>query len=394
MAEKLGFVLVNPYSIRKMRTGGIIARLLRRPGLHLIGAELFAPSQKLVDEFIASILRDNHSAETRHVYVDYIRKNYTPNPNFQERPRVLLLLFKGENAPQRLQEEVGVVSTEGQGGETIRDTYADFVKDKEGNVLYFEPAVITFGEDEKILEKLNIWARHAEKESGLLSDLLPKTKSKNSEQTLVILKPDNFQWPSSRVGTIIDHFSRAGLRIAAMKVVQMSVAMAEAFYQSVREIFSERFQELIEDKIKRALAHEFEITLPDGLAHQVMLRIKEDYAENEFAKIIKFMTGHHPTDLKSAKEKKQAGTEKSLAIVYEGVDAVKKIRGILGATDPNKAAPATVRKEFGQTVMINTAHASDSVKNAQREMKIIEIEKSNLKEILRHDPSLMKGRKK
>ena len=53
-----------------------------------------------------------------------------------------------------------------------------------------------------------------------------------------------------------------------------------------------------------------------------------------------------------------------MAIVYQGVDAVRKIREVLGPTDPRKAQAGTIRKEFGQTIMINAAHASDAKENA------------------------------
>jgi nucleoside diphosphate kinase len=61
-------------------------------------------------------------------------------------------------------------------------------------------------------------------------------------------------------------------------------------------------------------------------------------------------------------------------VVYEGIDAVRKIRDLLGATDPSKARPGSVRREFGTSIMVNAAHASDSVENARREMKIIEVD--------------------
>ena len=54
--------------------------------------------------------------------------------------------------------------------------------------------------------------------------------------------------------------------------------------------------------------------------------------------------------------------------------AVEKIRGILGPTDPSKAQPGSVRREFGRDVMVNAAHASDSPENAARELKIIKPE--------------------
>jgi nucleoside diphosphate kinase len=68
--------------------------------------------------------------------------------------------------------------------------------------------------------------------------------------------------------------------------------------------------------------------------------------------------------------------------VYQGEDAVQKIREVLGPTDPSKAPPGSIRKEFGQTIMINAAHASDSIENARREMKIVQVEENNLKPLI------------
>jgi nucleoside diphosphate kinase len=57
---------------------------------------------------------------------------------------------------------------------------------------------------------------------------------------------------------------------------------------------------------------------------------------------------------------------------------VRKIRDVLGPTDPSKAPPGSIRREFGSTIMINAAHASDSAENAQREMRIVRIAQENL----------------
>ena len=50
---------------------------------------------------------------------------------------------------------------------------------------------------------------------------------------------------------------------------------------------------------------------------------------------------------------------------------MRKIRDVLGPTDPSKAPPGSIRREFGQTIMINAAHASDSEENARREFSIV-----------------------
>ena len=62
--------------------------------------------------------------------------------------------------------------------------------------------------------------------------------------------------------------------------------------------------------------------------------------------------------------------------------APHKILDVLGPTDPAKAPPGSIRKEFGQTIMINAAHASDSVENAKREMAIVRVEENNFKALI------------
>ena len=50
MAVELSYVLLTPYSIRKSRTGGIVARLISRTGLELVAARMFAPSRELTSD--------------------------------------------------------------------------------------------------------------------------------------------------------------------------------------------------------------------------------------------------------------------------------------------------------------------------------------------------------
>jgi len=90
------------------------------------------------------------------------------------------------------------------------------------------------------------------------------------------------------------------------------------------------------------------------------------------------MAGRKPSDC-PAELRNVPGTEKCIALVYQGVDAVSKTRDVLGPTDPAKAPPGSIRREFGQTIMVNAAHASDSTDNAKREMAIIQIEENNFK---------------
>ena len=88
------------------------------------------------------------------------------------------------------------------------------------------------------------------------------------------------------------------------------------------------------------------------------------------------MSGRAPSECDAA-ALNQPGTEKCIALVYEGHEAIRKIRDVLGPTDPSKAPPGSIRREFGSTIMVNAAHASDSVENARREMGIVRMGKEN-----------------
>ena len=77
-----------------------------------------------------------------------------------------------------------------------------------------------------------------------------------------------------------------------------------------------------------------------------------------------------------------------MVLIYEGENAVSKIRDVLGPTDPTKAPGGTIRREFGSNIMVNTAHASDSPENAKREMGIVRITENNCCKIIN---SYLKG---
>ena len=96
------------------------------------------------------------------------------------------------------------------------------------------------------------------------------------------------------------------------------------------------------------------------------------YGDNQFYQIVQFMTGRWGVGLVD-EEKAKPGTVQTLLLVYAGVNAIARIRDILGPTDPSKALPGSVRREFGQDIMVNAAHASDSPENAVREMGITKV---------------------
>jgi len=105
------------------------------------------------------------------------------------------------------------------------------------------------------------------------------------------------------------------------------------------------------------------------------------FGDNQFENIVKFMSGRSPSEC-DVNRLNEPGTEKCIAIVYEGVEAVRKIRDVLGPTDPSKAPPGSIRREFGQTIMVNAAHASDSEESAKREIGIIKVGENTFRKVI------------
>ncbi len=128
------------------------------------------------------------------------------------------------------------------------------------------------------------------------------------QQTLVLLKPDCLH--RRLAGAIIQRFEQKGLRLAAMKLVQVSRGLAEQHYA----------------------------------VHK---------GKPFYESLVGFVTSG-PT----------------LAMVWEGREAVAVIRTIMGPTDGTKAPPGTIRGDYAISIQNNLIHGSDSAENAAAEIKL------------------------
>ncbi len=126
------------------------------------------------------------------------------------------------------------------------------------------------------------------------------------EKTFSIIKPNAVA--KNNIGKIIDRFESRGLRVSAAKFTRLSKEKAEGFY--------------IEHKDRPF-----------------------------FGSLVNFMT-----------------SGPVLLMVLEGENAVALNREIMGATDPSKAAPGTIRKDFAESIEANAVHGSDSPTSADREI--------------------------
>ncbi|MCX7949468.1 MAG: nucleoside-diphosphate kinase [Treponemataceae bacterium] len=388
MDQSLSYVLVTPYTIAKSRTGGVIARLLTRLDLELVGAQMIAPDENFVKEYAALIRSQHDPANPRaaNLLANYIERNLGPSGG--RRHRSLLLLFRGNDACKKLSDICGALYAENLGiesitGETIRDTYADLITDPENpeRVIYFEPAVLTPHNQKWAHEDLKLFARFLPDQPNIIENYVHPDPSK-IERTLVILKPDNWKYNSSRPGTIIDMFSRTGLRIVSVKVHRFSIAEALEFYGPVKEALKTKLSPVFGKKARELLEQEFNLSLSPETEKALTESFGVEYAADQFEQIVEFMSGKKPSAC-PVEEMHHPGSVKCMILVYEGVQAVQKIRDVLGPTDPLKAPMGTVRREFGSNVMVNTAHASDSVENARREMAIVKIEKNTCADVIK-----------
>ncbi|HEX5398757.1 MAG TPA: nucleoside-diphosphate kinase, partial [Verrucomicrobiae bacterium] len=288
------------------------------------------------------------------------------------RRRVLVMLFRGEDAVRKVRGVVGNLSPNRRTGETIRDTYSDLIlDDDEKSVRYFEPAVLAAPSAREAEEKLKLWARFSGSDGGVLEDVITYPPGQSGERTLVLIKPDNFKFPTGRPGNVIDFFSRTGLYIVGAKVFHMSLAQALDFYGPVRDVLRTKLKDGIAERATQLLEKELGFKIPSEAQKALGEVLGPLHGDHQFEYIMRFMTGHTPSECTADADRQRPGTQKCIALVYEGVNAVRKIRDVLGPTDPSKAPPGSIRREFGSNITINAAHASDSADNARREMAIV-----------------------
>jgi nucleoside-diphosphate kinase len=127
-----------------------------------------------------------------------------------------------------------------------------------------------------------------------------------SEQTLAIIKPDAVK--KDAIGDIISRYEKAGLKPIAIRMMRMSKPVAEGFYAVHRQ-------------------------------------------RPFFDSLTTFMA-----------------SAPVVVLVLEGKDAIKRNRELMGATDPAKAAPDTIRAAHGTNIEFNAVHGSDSPDTARVEI--------------------------
>lgn len=386
--NSLSYVLITPYTVAKCRTGGVISRLLSRVDLELIGAQMIAFDEKLTLDFANRI---EHQSDTSNPWAsnllaDYVRDNFSPSGG--RRHRAMLMIFRGEDPCSKLSDICGALyaknrSLESVTGETIRDTYADLIFDPEDDskVVHFEPAVLTPRNQKLANEYMRLFSQWLPEQPNIVENITYDDPSV-IERTLVVIKPDNWGHASSKPGTILDMFSRTGARIIGVKVHRMSVSETIKFYASLKEELEQKFSKKIGSKARDILESEFKVSLSDDVAKELSDSFGYEYALDQFQQVVEFMTGVRADDC-PPEDYDRPGTVKCMILVYEGEHAVETMSSILGPTDPLQAPGGTVRREFGMNIMVNTAHASNTVEQAKQEMSAVKINENSCADILK-----------
>lgn len=369
MGNELAYALLTPYSLLKSRTGGIISRLLSMSNLKLVGARMYTPSDEFIDKYIETIKVQEIEPFWGETLIDYLNDKLRKVNKLGMTNRTMLLLFEGEDAVNVLHDHIGHIS-DNLKGDTIRGTYGDCIRIGEEKVEYFEPAVLTSIDQETNIKQLNLFAEYALSDGGILDSVMSFDNDEKPETGLVILKP--FEKYDPRPGSIVDMISKTGFFIVGIKILNLSVEQAEAFYGPVKEFFmsayEDKFRPDIVEQLKEGLSdQDFPFELTTDILQNLADQLKGPKVDGEFGRIINYMTGQDPASSGNDKEKKNI----CIALLYQGVNAINTIRDILGATDPKKAKDLSVRKIYGLDILRNAAHASDSTENAQREREII-----------------------
>lgn len=365
MNRELSFLLVTPHALRKGQAGVILSRLLSRTGLELAAAKVMAADASFAGDFAAA-LAPFHKCPCQ---PEYIRTRFTPRSDGRSRA-FLALLLKGPSAVEKVAEAAGSLALSEGSGVTIRDAFAEVVRDEKGNIIYFEPAVIVPESAEEAKALLPKLAELAARTPNIVENA--DSADGSGERTLVILKPENWRRPGVRPGAVMDIFTRTGLALTGCKVHHIPLADALEFYGPVQFALRSKLAPKIAEKAKACLEEKFALKLRPESDKLLLDSVGTDFADDQFYQIVEFMSGVKPSEcpeeLRTAPGKAQC-----MVLIFEGKDAVSRVRDVLGPTDPSKAPGGTVRGEFGTNVMVNAAHASDSQESFVRESGILRV---------------------
>ena len=113
----------------------------------------------------------------------------------------------------------------------------------------------------------------------------------------MLIKPENFRFPTGRPGNMIDFFSRTGLFIVGVKVHRMSVAQALEFYGPVREVLRTKLKDMVAAKARGGIEKELGFKIGRRAANSnSAIILGPSFGDNQFENIVRFMSGRAPSE--------------------------------------------------------------------------------------------------
>ncbi len=447
---ELAYAVVTPYSLHKSRTGGILARLLWA-NVKLVAARIYAPHPEsgFIEEYCDAIYdpaQRDVPLRYQKLIIEYVIKNFG-KPNVRGiSNRLTLLVLAGPNAVRDITEAVGHIGQHVR-GDNVRGTFGEFFRE-DSTVLeqdpayesrrrllskykalqeadhpapennFFEPAVLTGTTPQMVEAHLKLFRKYAYSDGGFVLGALDDIEPETAETSMVVLKPESFRHRDPMPGNLIDFFARTGMRMTAMKVLELSAEEAQEFYALKRPQFREQLKGMIAERARqivsraRVLAGEavarmgadpeaafnpqnalaavrtaeamsdaepqpgrmkppavnrlFEelgrkltdLDPPESLYEELVEELKDLNAQAEFDELIRYMTGKDPA---TGQPLEEGEASQCMAILYSGHNALSVIRERL----------KELRRVYGQNVLQNRAHASDPEEDPLKEMTVL-----------------------
>lgn len=310
--------LINIYfsALERSITGDLISMIRFLPEsdsrLEIIAANIFQMDPKFAHDFCKTLTPKKYIEEEiiQEIFKELLCSESNYNKKKYNYKRVFNLVIEGESAIRRINRILGDIRI--RSGITILGRYGFFQVSEDNKFITAEfPASTPANKEEAEAQIDLMWNKHKDRGGPLKNSIVyPEDEVNKVENSLAIVKPNAFEASyDPRVGDVINAISMTGMNIIGVKIQIPTKEQMEQFY----------------------------------IVHK----------DKPFFKgLVDFMSG-----------------KRSLALLYEGVNALGKIR---------EAALSAIRHAYSDSILENTIHTSDSQESFLREVKVVNFPENNL----------------
>ncbi|MDI6786728.1 MAG: nucleoside-diphosphate kinase [bacterium] len=309
--------IVNIYlsALERSITGDLISMIRFMPEsdsrLEIIGANIYQMDKDFAIDFCNTFTpkKDPEEKIIQENFKDFTCSESTYDKKKYNYKRIFSLVLEGENAISKMTKVLGDIRI--RNGTTILGRYGFYQTSKDNNIIAEFPASTSTNKEEADAQIDLMWNKYKNRGGPLKNSIVYPNNSLNEVgNSLVIVKPNTFESTyDPRIGDVINAISMTGMAIIGAKIQIPTKEQMEQFY----------------------------------IVHK---------GKPFYNNLINFMSG-----------------KKSLALLYEGIDACKKIR---------EAALSIIRHAYSDSILENTIHTSDSKEDFHREVKVVNFSENNL----------------